>query len=138
MGQKKSMEPWMGYKARKAQCFRDMYEARRRILKFKRDWLHPIEDVGVAYDDQGWGRDDSLPDLYHLIDNAIFLILAAGKSPEPGFSNAAREIETILAQGPIDGLIAQLPEDEQRELRIDLEILGFIPADIIKPRGILG
>jgi hypothetical protein len=128
------MEDWQSYHGIKKQKFRDMYEARRSILEDKREWLHPIEDVGVAYDDQGRGKDESLPDLYHLMDNAIYLILCAGKSPEPGLAMATNEIQSILDRTPLDQLLADVPEDEARELRIDLEILGFIAPDITKPQ----
>lgn len=113
---------------------RYMYQARRNILQDNRDWLHPIEDVGVAYDDQGRGKNESLPDLYHLFDNTIYLILCAGLSPERGYEVAKNEIKTILARNSLEELIADIPEDEERELRIDLEILGFIPPDITKPQ----
>lgn len=128
------MEDWQTYNGIKKQRFRDMYRARRNILRSKREWLHPIEDVGVAYDDEGRSKDESLPDLYHLMDSAIFLILAAGKSPELGLNRATNEINAILAKTPIDQLLTDIPLDEARELRIDLEILGFIPPDITKPQ----
>lgn len=128
------MSDWTSYKFHRDQRFRHMYRARRNILKHKREWLHPIEDVGVAFDDQGRGKDESLPDLYHLMESTIYLILCAGLSPEPGHTMMTNEIETILGKTPLDELIGGLPEDEQRELRIDLEILGFIPPDITKPQ----
>lgn len=116
--------------------FRDMYRARRNIMKFNREWSSPLEDVGVAYDDQGRGKDESLPDLYHLIDSAIFLILATHHVPEIGLKRRTNEIQSILARTPLDTLLADVPEDEARELRIDLEILGFIPPDITKPMSV--
>jgi hypothetical protein len=130
------MEDWQTYHGIKKQKFRDMYEARRMIVEDKREWLHPIEDVGVAYDDQGRGKDESLPDLYHLMDSAIFLILATNYVPEIGLKRRTNEIQSILARTPLDELLADVPEDEARELRIDLEILGFIPPDIIKPQSV--
>jgi hypothetical protein len=108
-----------------------MYEARRSILKHSREWLHPIEDVGVAYDDQGRGKEEGMPDLYYLMDSVIFLILAAGKSPEPGLTNATNEIQTILAKTPLEEILNEVPEDEARELRLDLEILKLIPATML-------
>lgn len=120
----------MTYTGVKKQCFRDMYEARRAITRGKRDWFDPLEDIGVAFDDQGRGRDPYLPDLYYFIESVVYLILSAGKSPEQGVKNSTKEIQTFLAKGPLEDLIAELSEEDQRELRYDLEILEFIPPDL--------
>ena len=110
--------------------FLTMYEARREIVRQKRSWTHPIEDVGVAYDDPDYS---GFGDLHRLISETIYLILCAGLSPEPGLTNATNKINEILAAHSIDELLQDIPEAEARELRIDLEYLGFIPPDITKP-----
>lgn len=113
---------------------RTMYEARRQILKHRREWISPLEDVYVAYDDQGRGKDETLSDLYHLMDNTIFLILATNQDIETSQVYSKNEINAILSKTPLEELLADVPADEARELRIDLEILGFIPPDITKPQ----
>jgi hypothetical protein len=114
--------------------FLAMYEARRNLLQDKREWSSLLEDVYMAYDDQDRGKDESLPDLYHLMDNAIFLILATNQDNPTSQAYSRNEIQSILDRTPLDQLLADVPEDEARELRIDLEILGFIPPDITKPQ----
>ena len=114
-------------------CFKLMYLARQRIVKRKREWLHPIEVVGVAFMD--WEYDSvGMEPLKRLMYETIFLVLCAGLAPEPGRTNAISKIEELLCEHNLDELIADIPEDEQRELRIDLEILGFLPPDITKPQ----
>jgi hypothetical protein len=122
------MEDWQTYHGIKKQVFRDMYEARRSILLDKREWSSQLEDVYVAYDDQGRGKDESLPDLYHLMENTIFLILATNQDNPTSQAYSRNEVQSILDKTPLEELLADVPEDEARELRIDLEILGFIPA----------
>lgn len=119
------------YDEMKIGSFKLMYLARQRITKEKRPWLHPIEDVGVAFDDPYY---EGMNDLHRLMDETIYLILCAGLSPEPGLSNATAKIKEILAANPLEVLLEGIPEQEGRELRIDLEILGFIPPDITKPQ----
>ena len=113
-----------------------MYEARRSILKHKWEWNSPLHDVYMAYDDQERGKDESLPDIYYLMDNAIFLILATNQDNSTSQAYSRNEVQSILDKTPLDELLADVPEDEARELRIDLEILGFIPPDIIKPQSV--
>lgn len=111
-----------------------MYRARQNIIRSKREWLHPIEDVGVAYDDTNDAWTIVYPDLHRLMDNSIQFILAAGQMPEQGVKIITDEINAILSKTPLEELLADVPADEARELRIDLEILGFIPPDITKPQ----
>ena len=110
--------------------FLTMYEARREIVRQKRSWTHPIEDVGVAYDDPDYS---SFGDLHTLMSKTIDLILSAGLMPEQGVMMVTNEINEILAAHSIDELLHDIPEAEARELRIDLEYLGFIPPEITKP-----
>lgn len=112
-----------------------MYEGRRNILRDKRAWLHPIEDVGYAYHDDTPDEDLPLmPDLHRIMSETIYLILCAGLSPEVGFNKATEVIKSILAKTTIEELVKNIPENEARDLRYDLEILGFIPPDITKPQ----
>jgi hypothetical protein len=113
-----------------------MYGTRRSILKYKMEWNSPLHDVYMAYDDQDRGKDDSLPDLYHLMDNVIFLILATNQDNPTSQAYSRNEVQSILDRMPLLELLAYVPEDEARELRIDLEILGFIPPDITKPMSV--
>jgi hypothetical protein len=124
-------ERWT-YDAIRWSAFQDMYRVRRNISQDKRGWGHPLEDVGVAFD-----YDDDpppLPDLHWLMLESCYLILGTGLTPEPGKVRATQRIQSILAHTPLDQLLADVPEDEARELRIDLEILGFIAPDITKPQ----
>jgi hypothetical protein len=112
-----------------------MYKGRRNILRDGRGWPHPIADVGYAFHD----LDDtdyfySLPDIHQLMTNIIYFILAAGQMSEQGVKIITEEINAILSKTPLDELLTDIPADEARELRIDLEILGFIPPDITKPQ----
>lgn len=112
-----------------------MYKARRNIVRRNRGWIHPTEDVGIAFHDDT--PDEYLPimpDLYRLMEEVIYLILSAGTSPKLGVDLSTNIINEILEKTPLDELVAGIPEDEERELRIDLEILGFIPPDITKPQ----
>jgi hypothetical protein len=127
-------ERWT-YSDIKMGIFRSMYKARQNIVYDKRSWFHPIEDVGVAYHDDCPDEGiPAMPDLFWLMDKTIYLILCAGLSPEPGFTNANEKIRSILADSSIEELLKDIPEQEAYDLRYDLEILGFIPPDITKPQ----
>lgn len=127
-------ERWT-YDSLRWSILKSMYQGRRNILQDKRAWLHPIEDVGYAYHDDT--PDEYLPvmpDLHQIMSNTIYLILCAGLSPEVGCTKATNIINSILAKTTIDELVKDIPEDEARDLRYDLEILGFIPPNITKPQ----
>jgi hypothetical protein len=127
------MENFRSYHDIKRQRFRDMYEARRSILQFNREWTTPLEDVYLAYDDQDRGKDESLPDIFHLMDSVIFMILATNQDNEISQGYRKNEIQSILDKNGLETLLSQISDQEARELRIDLEILEFISPDITKP-----
>lgn len=108
-----------------------MYDYRRYVAPDIGKWTNPLEDVGYAY--YGDEPPESINDLYDLMTNTIMLILSAGLTPEPGLTWATEKITSVLARTPIDDLLRDIPEDEAREVRTDLEILGFIPPDVTKP-----
>lgn len=124
-------ERWT-YDAIRWSALNAMYRGRRNIIRDKRAWTNPLEDVGYAY--YGDETPDSVNDLHDLMHETVYLILCAGLSPEPGLTWATEKITSVLARTPIDLLLRDIPEDEAREVRIDLEILGFIPPDITKPQ----
>lgn len=123
-------ERWT-YDDLKIGTFRLMYMARQNIIRDNRPWLHPIEDVGVAFQDPYY---EGMDDLGRLMFETRYLILCAGLSPEMGFNRATEVIKSILDKTTIDELVKDIPAEEARELRYDLEILGFIPPDITKPQ----
>jgi hypothetical protein len=112
-----------------------MYKGRRNVLRDGRGWINPIQDVAYAFLDlDNTDYFYSLPDLHQLMTNTIYLILAAGQTSEQGVKIITDEINAILSKTPLEELLTDVPADEARELRIDLEILGFIPPDITKPQ----
>lgn len=111
--------------------FLSMYGVRRNIVWDKRKWGNSLEDIGVACGDL---QIEDLSDLHSLMVCTIYLILCAGLSPKPGLDITTNAITSILTRTPIDDLLRDVPEDEAREVRIDLEILGFIPPDVTKPK----
>jgi hypothetical protein len=122
-------ERWT-YDAIRWSVFQDMYRARRNILRSNRDWISPTEDVDVAYTDLEL---DGLPELYQLMTCTIYRTLLTNAGSNEGHEYLANIINNILSRTPLDTLLADVPEDEASELRIDLEILGFIPPGITKP-----
>jgi hypothetical protein len=75
-----------------------------------------------------------------LIYNIVYLVIInAARRPMneaqiAGDRRTRFEIQSVLDETPFDELLADIPEDEAREIRYDLEILGFIPKDITKPQ----
>lgn len=121
------------YKQMKCAILLQMYNARKSIIKDRREWLYPFEDVGRAYyNGDEWP--DRISDLYDLMDSTIYLIISAGHSPEAGKKYYSDIINEVLGRSSIEELTKDIPEDEARELRSDLEVLGFIPHHFTWPR----
>ena len=119
------------YEEMKIGWFKLMYMARQNIVRNNGEWIHRFEDVAVAYDDPYY---EGMDDLEILMEEVIYLILITNAPPVPGYNDPAAKVRELLAKTPLDTLLDSVPEDEARDLRIDLEILGFIPPDITKPQ----
>jgi hypothetical protein len=119
------------YDEMKIGAFKLMYMTRQNIVRDKREWVDRYEDVGFAYMDPYY---EGMDDLDRLMFETIYLILTTNAPPIPGYNQPRDVISEILARSSLDKLLEDIPEDEVRELRIDLEILGFIPPDITKPQ----
>ena len=119
------------YDEMKIGVFHSMYAARQNIVWDKREWLHPIEDVAVAYDDPYY---EGMGDLHRLMFETIYLILVTNAPPVPGYHDPAAKVREILAKTPLNTLLDGVSEAEALDLRFDLEILGLIPPDITTPQ----
>jgi hypothetical protein len=129
-------ERWT-YEQHKAGILKMMYDHRRQLLKQGIIMPYPVEDIAWAYSE---GQYTERTGLHLVIHNIIYSILVeAAFEPQTELQRTGRarirtEVESVLQETPIDELLADIPADEAREIRIDLEILGFIPPDITKPQ----
>jgi hypothetical protein len=129
-------ERWT-YEQEKIGTLKMMYSYRQMQVKNKWVWQHPLEDISWAY---GEGEGVVRTGLDLLIGNTIYLmIVSINGDPTDELALAGRiriraEVQSVLDETSIDKLLADIPEDEAREIRYDLEILGFIPPDITKPQ----
>lgn len=114
-----------------------MYDHRRQLIKRGLIMPYPVEDIAWAYSE---GEYTKRTGLHLVIHNIIYSVLVeAAFEPQTELQLAGRariraEVQSILDETPIDELLADIPAEEGREIRIDLEILGFIPKDITKPQ----
>jgi hypothetical protein len=129
-------ERWT-YEQEKVSVLKLMYHHRQNRVQWGQLMSHPAEDIAWVV---GEGEGIERKGLDLLICNIVYLVIInAARKPITeaqiaGDDRTRAEIQSVLDETPIDQLLADIPADEAREIRIDLEILGFIPKDITKPQ----
>jgi hypothetical protein len=124
------------YEQKKIGMLMMMYDFRAGKVGRGEVMPYASEDINWAY---GEGEHVILTGIALMIRNMVYLILdsaACDVTTEAEIAGRARiraEIQSVLDETPLDQLLADIPEDEARDIRYDLERLSFIPPVMSKP-----
>lgn len=115
----------------KLDIFNLLYKVRRDNIVENRSYKFEIDDCIWAYiSDNDAQYNKSISFLAQLMT----IVLLESNNRKNESLSFRQYIKDSLKEDTLEDILSDFSESEIREIRIDLEILGFIPPDITKPQ----